>query len=210
MTETSAKQTIDLTIVIPAYNEEDGLRGLLPKLVPMAKEKGWNVIVVDDGSSDGTAQVVQEFPYCRLIRHPHNIGYGAAIKTGVRHTDTAYFLLLDSDGQHNPEEIPLFLEDAEKYDMVVGVRQKGSDVQVTRVPGKKILSLTANYLTGQKIPDINSGFRLVRKKAFMDFMHIYPNGFSISTTPYPLSTSFEPSGYSLSTLGSWLTCTSTV
>jgi len=185
---------ISLSIIIPAYNEEHGLPSVLEKLRPYVKEHGWEVIVVNDGSTDGTAEAASRFEYCTLVNHPYNKGYGAAVKTAVRQVKTEYFLLFDSDGQHNPQDIPKFLADADKYDMIVGVRQKDSSKQLHRLPGKKILSLTAEYLTRMKIPDINSGFRLVRVKAFKDFMHIYPNGFSISTTS---TVAFLQGGYSV-------------
>jgi len=189
-----AEKQISLSIVIPAYNEERALPDVLKKLEPYAKENGWDVLIVNDGSTDATAQVVSAFDFCTLINHPYNKGYGAAVKTAVRNVKTEYFLLFDSDGQHNPEDIPGFLADAEQYDMIIGARRRDSALQLHRMPGKKILTLTANYLTGMKIPDLNSGFRLARTKAFKDFMHIYPNGFSISTTS---TIAFLQGGYSV-------------
>ncbi len=187
-------QKLSLSIIIPAYNEEVGIRNVLEKLIPIAKEHEWPILVVDDGSTDRTADVVREFEYCTLLQQPYNKGYGAAVKAGARRAETDFIMMLDSDGQHNPEDIPRMVEDAEDYDMVVGVRQKGSDVQLSRMPGKKVLSLTANYLSGTKIPDLNCGFRIIRLKAFKEFLHIYPNGFSISTTS---TMAFLLGGYSI-------------
>lgn len=176
------EEKIDLSIIVPAYNEETGLDSVLKKLVPVAREHNWPTIVVDDGSDDGTADVARKYEYCTLIQQPYNKGYGAAIKTGVRQVNTEFIMMIDSDGQHNPDDIPKLLNEADKYDMIIGERQKDSQFQLKRRPGKKILSMTANFLSGVNIPDLNCGFRLIRLSAFKEFLHIYPNGFSISTT----------------------------
>ncbi|MDZ7859562.1 MAG: glycosyltransferase family 2 protein [Candidatus Krumholzibacteriota bacterium] len=167
-----------ISIVIPAYNEEDGLVRALGGLMPMATDKGWEVIVVNDGSSDRTADVVLQHE-AKLVSHPYNKGYGASLKTGIRNAAGQIIVIMDSDGQHDAADIEKLLIHMENYEMVVGARSK--DVLI-RAPGKKLLSIVANFLTGIKIPDLNSGFRAFYKDTVKSFMHFCPNGFSFSTT----------------------------
>ena len=167
-----------ISIIIPAYNEEDGLVRALGGLMPLAKKNGWEVIVVNDGSSDSTADVVLQHE-AKLISHPYNKGYGASLKTGIRNAAGEIVVIMDSDGQHDAAYIEKLLKHMENYEMVVGARSK--DVLI-RAPGKKLLSIVANFLGGIKIPDLNSGFRAFYKDTVKSFMHFCPNGFSFSTT----------------------------
>jgi glycosyltransferase involved in cell wall biosynthesis len=167
-----------VSIIIPAFNEEKGLAATLEPLMLLAVRKGWEVIVVDDGSKDGTAEVVRRCG-ARLISHPDNKGYGAALKTGIRNASNDMIIMMDSDGQHDPSQIELLLSPMDRYDMVVGARKGPSGL---RAPGKKLLSLVANYLVGMKIPDLNSGFRAFRKSVIRSFLHFCPNRFSFTTT----------------------------
>lgn len=167
-----------VTIIIPAYNEEEGLGKFLEELTGLASKKDWEVIVIDDGSTDGTAAVIERSG-ARLCRHPYNKGYGAALKTGIRNATGDIVVMMDSDGQHDPADIEKLIEHIADYEMVVGERDKSKGV---RGPGKKVLSMVANYLSGMKIPDLNSGFRAFRKETILQFLHICPNGFSFTTT----------------------------
>lgn len=171
-----------ISVVIPAHNEAEGIGAVLDGLRPYAEAFGFEVIVVDDASTDDTAQVVAGFPFARLIRHTYNKGYGAALKTGVRKATRDYIITIDGDGQHRPEDLPKLLDHIEDYDMVVGSRAGDPNHEWIRKPGKRILTWVANYLVNMKIPDINSGFRLIRKHCVEEFLHILPNGFSFSTT----------------------------
>ncbi len=167
-----------VSIVIPAYNEEDGLADALANLMPIAENEGWEVIVVNDGSTDGTADVATRHG-TRLISHPYNKGYGASLKTGIRNATGEIVVIMDSDGQHKGEDIEKLLVYMDNYDMVVGARNK--DVLV-RAPGKKLLSWVADFLSGIRIPDLNSGFRAFHRDTVKSFLHFCPNGFSFSTT----------------------------
>lgn len=168
----------NVSVIIPAYNEEDGLDPALAGLIPLAEEKGWEVIVVNDGSTDNTADIVKKHG-ARLISHPHNKGYGASLKTGIRNATGEIVVIMDSDGQHKATDIEKLLEYTDSYDMVVGARSR--DVPM-RAPGKKLLSMVANFLSGTKIPDLNSGFRAFYRDTVKSFIHFCPNGFSFSTT----------------------------
>ena len=173
----------NLTVVIPAYNEEHGLTKVLPELIENL-ENGWEVIVVDDGSTDKTAEIVKGYKKIQLVKHPYNKGYGAALKTGIRAAKNEAILLMDSDGQHSIKDfhriIKKFGED--DYDLVIGARSTEAYQVKTRVPGKFLLTKTAEYLMGTKIKDLNYGLRIFKKSKVVPFFNILPNSFSFSTT----------------------------
>jgi len=171
-----------VSIVIPAYNEEDGIRSTLDKLLLVNQKRGWEIIVVNDGSTDNTRDIIENIKGINVINHPYNRGYGSALKTGIRKAKGDLVVFFDGDGQHNPEEIEKLLNNFKNYDMLVGERGKDSHKDWIRKPGKWILSKVANYLTGRKIPDLNSGFRLVKKDIIKSLIHLFPDGFSFSTT----------------------------
>lgn len=170
-----------LSIIIPAYNEEKSIGVLLQRLKDRCTGQNYEVIVVDDGSTDNTCNVAKDIGV-NVIRHPYNKGYGAAIKTGIRSAESEIVIIMDADGQHNPDDIHSFMKFIGEYDMIVGARRKDSQFSLSRRPWKKLLSIIANYLAARKIPDLNSGFRTIRKERLIEFMHILPNGFSFSTT----------------------------
>ena len=169
----------DVTIIIPAYNEEEGIADVITQLKEVSEN--YEIIVVDDGSTDNTYKLASETGV-KVIRHPYNKGYGAALKTGIRNAEADVVLFMDADGQHQPGDIKKLMQHIGEYDMVVGARTKKSKISLLRRPGKKILGITANYLAGMKIPDLNSGFRAIKKSVALEFMHILPNTFSFSTT----------------------------
>ena len=170
-----------ISIIMPAYNEADAIGEVLDKLVPMANENGWEVIVVDDGSSDNTGDIAGTRG-AKVLTHPSNQGYSASLSTGIRATDADIVVFIDSDGQQNQNDIPRLLEHIGQYDMVVGARMKDSHIDLHRRPGKKILKWFADYLAKEKIPDINSGFRAFKRDVLLRYLHLMPQGFSISTT----------------------------
>ena len=176
---------MEISVVIPARNEEETIVGVLGKIKSvMAKSrKSFEIIVVDDGSDDKTEQLVKKVRGVKMIRHPYNRGYGAALKTGIRHASGKWVLITDADGTYPAEDIPRLLEHTGDYDMVVGSRT-GKDVNIPlhRRPGKWFLSKLANYLSGTKIPDLNSGLRIFRKEDAARFFNILPHGFSFTTT----------------------------
>lgn len=170
---------LNVTIIIPAYNEEEGIVDVINGIKRL--DRGYEVIVVDDGSTDNTYQVASDTGV-RVIRHPYSKGNGAAIKTGARYAGGDVLLFMDGDGQHNPEDIPSILHHIGEYDMVIGARTKEPKAFFMRNIGNKILMLLASYLTGIKILDLTSGFRAVKKEVFMRFIHFLPNTFSYPTT----------------------------
>ncbi len=181
-----------LTIVIPARNEAEGLRGLLPELTRLLP--GAEILVVDDGSIDDTC-VICAAQGVRVVSHPYPKGNGASIKTGARSAKGDVILFMDADGQHKPEDIPAMLDKfAEGYDMVVGARQAGSQAGVHRAVANDIFSRFASWMVMQPIADLTSGFRVVRARRFRQFLYLLPNGFSYPTT---ITMSFFRAGYSV-------------
>ena len=182
---------LDIPIIIPAHNEEEGIADVINGIKQL--NAGYEIIVVDDGSTDNTYKLAAETGVT-VIRHPYNKGYGAALKTGIRNAEADIVLFMDADGQHKPGDIKKLMQYIGEYDMIVGARTKKSKISLLRRPGKKVLSITANYLAGMKIPDLNSGFRALKKNVAMEFMHILPNSFSFSTT---ITLALITSGYSV-------------
>jgi len=181
MNRTTKNESV--SIVIPAYNEEDTIKGVIIGINKTLKNAkiNYEIIVVNDGSTDNTSRVAKELGV-EVIDHPYNKGYGASIKSGIRKALYDVIFLVDADGQHNPNDILEILKYMNEYEMVIGTRKRGSYVPIFRRPGKWILSIVANYLSNSKIPDLNSGFRAIKKKKVLEFMNILPNGFSFSTT----------------------------
>ena len=171
-----------ISVVIPVYNEEEAIGAVLDELIEILEDKTYEIIAVDDGSTDTTVKAVQEKPVT-LIQHTHNIGYGAAIKTGIKNAANDLIVIIDGDGSYPVKAIPELLKEAEEYDMVVGARVgKEVKIQLYRRPAKWFLSKLANYLAETKIPDLNSGMRIFRRKEVEKFYNILPNKFSFTTT----------------------------
>ena len=182
-----------LSIVIPALNEAASLRELLPELkqrFPSAE-----ILVVDDGSTDDTATLCKELDV-RCIRHPYNMGNGAAVKDGARHARGETLVFMDADGQHLPEHVEHLLErfHAEDLDMLVGARNSAGQAGLLRGLGNRIFNLLASWMTGHRVLDLTSGLRVVRADRFREFLHLLPNGFSYPTTS---TMAFFRSGYSV-------------
>ena len=171
----------NLSIVIPVYNEEAVIGEVLKELISIAQGKDWEIIVVDDGSLDNSADIVLQFNV-KLMRNPVNKGYGASLKYGIKEAKADHVLIMDGDGQHDPSEIDHLLKYADDYDLVIGSRNQIIHSSLWRMPGKWLLGFMANYLTRQKIPDINSGFRIYKREIILKYLAICPDRFSFSMT----------------------------
>ncbi len=172
----------DLTIIIPAFNEQEGIRNTVLELRGAVKNNGWNILVINDGSTDNTAEVLGGIEGVEIINHPYNKGYGASLKTGIQHAKTGLVAFYDADGQHRPEDLIRLHGNMENYDMLIGRRDENSHQEWIRKPGKWVLSKVANFLTGKKIPDLNSGLRVIKRDIISKMLHLFPEGFSFSTT----------------------------
>lgn len=176
------------SVVIPAYNEEKNISSLL-KALKLLLANDAEIIVVDDGSNDDTAATAMKLG-SRVIRHPYNIGNGAAIKTGIRNAQGEFIILMDADGQHPAEEIPKLLNEVADYDMVIGARSFNT-LPLGRRWANRLFNAFASYVTHTKIEDLTSGFRVVRKKVVKNYLYLLPNSFSYPAT---LTLAFLKSG----------------
>lgn len=187
-----SQEASNLTIILPAKNESDNLKALLPELrnnYPKA-----DIIVVDDGSSDDTTEVCEQFSVT-VLSHPYSIGNGAAIKTGARNARSNTLVLMDADGQHPVNDVVRLLDRYNQgFDMVVGARSQSSQAGKRRRFGNRLYNRIASLITGHRIDDLTSGFRVVQTEKFREFLHLLPNGFSYPTT---ITMAFFRNGYSV-------------
>ncbi len=182
-----------ISIIVPVFNEKETISAVIDELknfIGRLEKYEFEIVVVNDGSTDGTGEILNQIPGIRLVSHSHNKGYGAALKTGVINSSFDWVFFFDSDGQAKPEEIPKILEFINDYDMVVGNRLNKKS-SFFRKPGRALLHWLANYLSDQKIPDLNCGFRAIKKEKIKEFLHLLPNSFSLTTT---MTLAFQKSG----------------
>ena len=183
---------MQISVVLPAKNEAGAIGQTIEKI--LALQLVDEVIVVNDGSSDQTLQVAERAG-AKVISHPYSKGNGAAIKTGARHAQGEIIIFMDADGQHDPADIPRFIEKLEQgYDLVVGARQKGSQASLGRGFANAFYNKLATYMTEHQVEDLTSGFRAVRAEKFREFLYLLPNGFSYPTTS---TMAFFRAGYSV-------------
>ncbi|MCD4685825.1 MAG: glycosyltransferase family 2 protein [Anaerolineae bacterium] len=169
-----------VSVIIPVMNEEAIIDTILSQIE--AQELVDEIIVVDDGSSDRTPEIVKTHERVTLVQHPYNIGNGAAVKSGIRAATGDIVLMLDGDGQHPPSEIPNLLQYMDRYDMVVGARSTGTVSQWQRNIANAIFNSYAAYIVGYPVLDLTSGFRAVRANIARSFLYLLPNGYSYPTT----------------------------
>lgn len=181
-----------VSVILPAKNEESTVGDVVRKVrqtLPNAE-----IIVVDDGSTDGTARLAREAGAAVII-HPYSKGNGAAIKSGTRAASGEILVFMDADGQHKAEDILSLLNLLGRgYDMVVGSRQKGSQASLGRGLANSVYNMLATYVVGHHVADLTSGFRAVRAEKFLEFLYLLPNGFSYPTTS---TMAFFRAGYSV-------------
>jgi glycosyltransferase involved in cell wall biosynthesis len=169
-----------VSIVIPVFNEAESLPELLDKIRALGIAHA-EILVVDDGSDDGSAEIALNAG-ANVVRHPYNIGNGAAVKSGIRAAQGRTLVLMDGDGQHRPEDIPKLLAEAEGYHMIVGERAKGSKRRLHRNAANIVYNLLASYVTRFKVKDLTSGFRVLSRRDALRFIDLLPNTFSYPTT----------------------------
>ena len=186
---------------MPVYNEQKAIEATLSQLSRVKKNIEFDVeiILINDGSNDRTEVILRKLSQedFLVIHHPRNLGYGAALKTGVRAAKYAYIAITDADNTYPNDRIPEFFHKVleKDIDMMVGARTgKSVKISLIRKLAKWILTKTANYLANVKIPDINSGFRIMKKEVVKSYLKILPNGFSFTTT---ITLAMEINGFSV-------------
>jgi len=174
-----------LSVVIPAYQEEKAIGEVLSGVIDTLKGQdfSWEIIVVDDASEDDTARIVESFPEVRLIRHPYNMGGGQARNTGIRAASGDVVVITDGDGTYPVQDIPRLVQELEGCDMVVGARiREAGSLKFLRVPAKFFIRKLAEFISGSRIPDLNSGMRAFKREAALPYLHMLPHGHSWVST----------------------------
>ena len=177
-----------LSIIIPAYNEEDGIASIIERVLSIgpalrATETELELIVVDDGSRDRTAEIASQYPGVRLIRHRTNHGYGAALKTGFAHAKGTWLGFLDADGTYPPEDFPNLLSAAreKEADLVIGSRMSGTDSQMPRSRriGNLFFARLVSLIGNHQISDSASGMRIIRRE-MLPWLYPLPDGLNFT------------------------------
>lgn len=187
----------DVSVVLPVYNEKGHLREEIDRIATAldASEFSYEIIVVDDGSDDGSDLELREIPGIRLVRYAENRGAGAVRKIGTHQAKAPIVVWTDVDMSYPNEQIPQLIRELEGYDQVVGARtsEEGTH-KMARVPAKWAIRGLAQSLVKTEIPDLNSGYRAFRRDVALQFLNLIPNGFSHVTT---LTMAFLSNGYSI-------------
>ncbi|PCJ51045.1 MAG: glycosyl transferase [Gammaproteobacteria bacterium] len=186
-------KTLSVSIIIPCKDEQSSIGSLIEEL--QANTVFNEIIIVDDGSTDNTQDILKQYKDIIVIKNPYSKGNGAAIKSGARKAKSDLLLFMDADGQHKPEDIPNLIAGIhEGYDMVVGARASKSQASLPRLIGNNFYNKFASLITGHKIKDLTSGFRVCKKDLFLQFIALLPNRFSYPTT---ITMAFIRNGYSV-------------
>ena len=177
--------SIKLSVLVPVYNEKDAIKGFFSSLQSAVAKLNITseIIAINDGSRDGSVEALRSVKGITVLSHDKNKGYGAALKTGIRKSTGEFLMIIDADGTYPLDMLPEMMKGMQQYDMVVGSRTgKSVHIPLFRRPAKFIISKLANFLTGEKIPDLNSGFRVFKRELAEEFFHLFPDGFSFTTT----------------------------
>lgn len=186
---TDSENLFSYSIVVPAFNECESIADVI-KSVKSYFPKA-NVIIVDDGSTDGTGDIARRAG-AEVISHPTNKGNGSCIKSVLRYSTSDKIIVIDADNQHPASEISVILERLRNFDLVIGARESKTHANIVRRFGNSWLASIASFLSDHKIPDLTSGFRGFDRIKALEFIHLYPNRFSFPTTS---TLAFIQSGY---------------
>ena len=179
-TEADENDFSHLSIVIPAYNESEGIGITLKSLCD--ELPGSEIIVVDDGSTDDTAARVQQFPQVTLIQHKYNKGYGGAIKTGMRSASRELIAWFDADNEHKADLLKDMVCRLQAGRLAAVLGQRDRSVTALRGLGKMLIWMIARLLSGKASTDLNCGLRVFRRETIRPFIPLLPNGYSASLT----------------------------
>lgn len=192
-----------VSIIIPAYNEEAGIKNTLIELIEYMEqlEYTYEIILIDDGSEDNTytiaKDIAENYPnIVRIKQHTRNKGYGSSIKTAVRIAEGDYIAWYDADGQHRPEDLEKLISSVtqKKWDYCIGNRTKDSYEEKTRKLGKRILKFVVNLLAKEKMEDFNSGMRIFKREIIKKHANLLPKRFGASTVTSFLMQELEYGG----------------
>ena len=183
---------IGLSILVPIYNEKESVKLTIEEIINFSEttSDSFEIILINDGSTDNTEEILLKIKNDNkqvdiiIINNNGNFGYGYSLKKGTQAASFNYIAITDADGTYPNNRIMEFYNMViqNDLDMLVGARiGKNTNIPFIRKPAKWLLNIIANYLTGEKIPDLNSGFRIIKKEIVKKFIHILPDGFSITT-----------------------------
>ncbi len=197
----AASEQVQLSVVLPVFEEESTVGDLIPRLVDTLRTEAnsFEIIAVDDGSGDGTLEVLRalraRYPdWLKVVRHLHNRGNGASLRTGARVARGEIVVFMDADGQHAPEDIHRLTASIPPFDLVIGARTEGYEGSWYRNAANRFYNRFASWLSQREVLDLTSGFRAMRRAAVMHFLPLYPSGFSAPTTT---TLAFLKAGYNV-------------
>lgn len=173
-----------VSVIIPAYNEEEGIGEVLERAHEVLRVGfDYEIIVVNDGSTDKTAEIAQTH-HVRLLSNPINMGYGFSLKRGIREARHECVVITDADGTYPIERLAEFLACFDLgFDMIVGARQGGAYLNSSvKSFARSCFKLMSEFVVGKKIPDINSGFRVLRRSKMLPILDDLSNTFSFTTS----------------------------
>ena len=191
------ENNLNLSVIVPVYNEEGAVVKTLTDLKRVTASLGINyeIIAVNDASTDKSYKLMSEIESIKIVNHPYNLGSGASLKSGLKVAKGDNILIIDADGTYPIDVIPEFFSHIDKYDMVVGARiGEKVDIPFLRRPAKWLITFLANFLSGRKISDLNSGLRIFKRSLALEFFHLYPQRFSFTTT---ITLAFLSEGYTV-------------
>jgi glycosyltransferase involved in cell wall biosynthesis len=192
-----AGSDVDVSIVLPVHNEIEHLEAELTRIRDAMDRSthSYELIVVDDGSTDGSGELLEEIDEIRLLRFRENRGSGSARRAGTHVARGRVVVWTDVDMTYPNTDIPRLVDELDGYDQVVGARtsEQGTN-KVLRVPAKWLIRKLASFLARKKIPDLNSGFRAFRSDVARQYLNQLPRGFSCVTT---ITMTFLANGYSV-------------
>jgi len=173
-----------VSLVLPAFNEEKAIAASLDRIISFMKDnfEDYEIIVVNDASTDNTAGEVSKFSELKLVSHPYNKGNGSAVRTGIRNACKEFVVMMDADGQHDIADIEKIAELLGVYDCVVGARTESSEGSFHRNIANIFYNRLASYVTNVRIEDLTSGYRGFKTSVIKKFLYMFPNGFSYPTT----------------------------
>ena len=195
--KSAEQEELDVSVVLAVFNEEGHLQQEIGRIRAAleASRFSFEIIVVDDGSTDGSRELLRMTEGIRLIEFPYNRGSGSARKAGTQAARGRVVVWTDVDMTYPNDEIPRLIKELEGYDQVIGARTSEQGTRkFFRVPAKWFIRKLAAYLVESRIPDLNSGLRAFRRDAGLQQLHLLPKGFSCTGT---MTLSFLANGYTV-------------